>query len=482
LGSEEDLQLLAAKGALTEKASMKKLVLFLLLFAGLQSFAQRFSAGRSHSLFICSDSTVMSCGSNYYGELGDSSILGCINHYVNLNGEVVETAAGGFFSLFLKADGTVWASGNNQNGQLGVGVSFPDHYENPVQIPSLSGIIAIAAGRHNSLFLKNDGTVWGCGYNSCGHLGDGTTIERDIPIQIPGLTNIVDISVGNVGSHFLKNDGTVYGCGCNSSGFVGDGTSVDRLTPVLLTSLSGIVALSKGSQSQHAFFLKSDGTTWACGQNGFGQLGVGTNTDAYTPIQITGISNIKDVATGLWHTVFRCGDGTAWACGWNYNGQLGDGSTIDQNLPVQVNNISNVKYVSAGHYHSLFAKSDGTTYGCGHNNWGELGMEYCDTFPHPYVSQTINMCSIALEQSEILNLNESIKIFPNPATYSFTITINGSTSLTNQLQITDLTDRVVHTQILTQQSEIINQNFSSGIYFIRVSDGEKSFTEKLIIQ
>jgi hypothetical protein len=76
-----------------------------------------------------------------------------------------------------------------------------------------------------------------------------------------------------------------------------------------------------------------------------------------------------------------------------------------------------------------------------------------------------------------------VRIYPNPTTGTFTITLNGSTSSpTNQLQITDLAGRVVHQQTLTQKSEVINQNFSAGVYFVRVGDGERSFTEKLIIQ
>ena len=35
--------------------------------------AQKISAGSLHSLFLCSNSIPMACGSNSYGELGDST-------------------------------------------------------------------------------------------------------------------------------------------------------------------------------------------------------------------------------------------------------------------------------------------------------------------------------------------------------------------------------------------------------------------------
>ncbi len=37
-----------------------------------------------------------------------------------------------------------------------------------------SGVTAIAAGVFYSLFVKNDGSLWGMGANANGGLGDGT--------------------------------------------------------------------------------------------------------------------------------------------------------------------------------------------------------------------------------------------------------------------------------------------------------------------
>ena len=34
------------------------------------------------------------------------------------------------------------------------------------------------------MYLKSDGTVWACGNNSFGQLGDGTTTTRINPVQV----------------------------------------------------------------------------------------------------------------------------------------------------------------------------------------------------------------------------------------------------------------------------------------------------------
>ena len=44
----------------------------------------------------------------------------------------------------------------------------------PVQVSGLTNVTAIAGGRHHTIALKSDGTVWTWGYNDYGQLGDGT--------------------------------------------------------------------------------------------------------------------------------------------------------------------------------------------------------------------------------------------------------------------------------------------------------------------
>ncbi len=71
---------------------------------------------------------------------------------------------------------------------------------------------------------------------------------------------------------------------------------------------------------------------------------------------------------GEWHTVSLKSDGTVWAWGANGSGQLGDGTTIDKLTPVQVSGLSSVIAVAAGSFHTLALKSDGTVRAWGHNS------------------------------------------------------------------------------------------------------------------
>ena len=77
---------------------------------------------------------------------------------------------------------------------------------------------------YNAFILKNNGTLWSCGYNEYGQLGLGNTTNRNTFTQV--TTNINDIKSVYCGCHYtliLKNDGTLWGCGYNNCGQLGLG-------------------------------------------------------------------------------------------------------------------------------------------------------------------------------------------------------------------------------------------------------------------
>ncbi len=331
----------------------------------------RIAAGDQHSLFLCGDkpfivgvikydpnSTLPKIVQQNFGQAGSLQ-------------DITYIAAGELSSFFQKSDGTLWASGENGYGNLADGSTI--YRTSPVQINTISGVKAIAAGGAHTLFLKNDSTVWACGGNILGQLGNGTTSfsSSPIPLQINTLKNIVAVSAGHTFSLFLKSDGTVWACGSNNFGQLGDGTTINKSTPVQIPSLNGIVAIETGFDQ--SFFLKSDGAIYACGWNVSGELGDGTTISRSIPVQITSLSGIVSISAHEDHTLFLKNDGTVWACGWNLQGQLGDGTNIERDTPIQIPTLSGVVAISAGWGHSLFLKEDGTLWACGSNKYSQLG-------------------------------------------------------------------------------------------------------------
>jgi alpha-tubulin suppressor-like RCC1 family protein len=255
---------------------MKKIVTKLILIGMLSCVnaltnvmnAQSIAGGVDHSLFRCSSGVPEARGDSFYGQMGVSGLTG-----------IIAVAAGYDHSMYLKNDGTVWGAGYNPSGALGNGANISIY--SPVQAIGLTGITKIAAGKDYSLFIKNDGTAWGVGKNSIGQIGDGTQVSRNIAVQaVSGLGSITAIAAGGLHSLFVKSDGTAWGVGVDYNGQLGDGNGQfipNHINPVQVLGLTGIIAVDAGES--FSLFLKNDGTVWSTGSNSNGQLGDGTTVD-----------------------------------------------------------------------------------------------------------------------------------------------------------------------------------------------------------
>ncbi|WP_435925695.1 S-layer homology domain-containing protein [Paenibacillus sp. DYY-L-2] len=275
--------------------------------------------------------------------------------------------------MVLKKDGTVWTWGDNILGQLGNGTT--EESSVPVQVANLNNVIAISAGVYHNMALKSDGTVWVWGAYSVIPSGNGAFYDGIIskPIQVPGVTNIKAISAGGWHSMALSNDGTVWVWGTNSRGEYGNGTFISDVKPVKMQGLTDVTAIVAGGQISIA--LKSDGTVWGAGHNTWGELGTGAkNAMNLTPVQVQGLSKVKEIAYNAGTMLALKNDGTVWGLGNNDSGQLGNGTKEDSvSSPVQVQGLSQIKHISVGGNHGLALKDNGTVWAWGSNFSGQLG-------------------------------------------------------------------------------------------------------------
>ena len=364
------------------------------------------STGNSHSLAVKNDGTVWAWGTNYYGELGESTYTNSSKPVqvkdaagTGLLAGITTVAAGNCYSLSVKNDGTVWAWGDSQYGQLGDNTTTQKN--KPVQVKDAAGadlltdVKAVAAGTSHSLAVKNDGTVWAWGDNSVGQLGDNTTTQRATPVQVKDaagtgfLTNVKAVVAGDSHSLAVKNDGTLWAWGNNGYGRLGDNTTVQKNKPVQVKDAAGtgfltdVKAVAAGTS--HSLAVKNDGTAWAWGYNLNGQLGNATATDSSKPVQVkddTGngfLTNVNTVAAGGSHSLAVKNDGTAWAWGFGNNGQLGNGATATSTKPVQIKDaagtgfLTGVTAIAAGSSHSLAVKNNDTSWSWGYNYYRQLG-------------------------------------------------------------------------------------------------------------
>jgi alpha-tubulin suppressor-like RCC1 family protein len=199
------------------------------------------------------------------------------------------------------------------------------------------------------------------------------------------FTTTPTIAAGAYHSLALKSDGTVWAWGENGVGQLGDGTTTDRYSPVQVQSLNNIIAITVGPSS--SFAVESDGTVWGWGYHGFGLLGSGVTTNRTTPAQISGITDVCSIAAGSRHVLALKSDGTVMTWGDNQFGQLGNRNFINIDMPVQAYNQNNVVAIAGGAFHSLIVKSDGTVWGWGR---GGVRMNYGSDSPTPAQVQNLN--------------------------------------------------------------------------------------------
>lgn len=159
------------------------------------------ASGLYHVLALRHDGSVIAWGNNSRGAVGDGTNI----HRPSPVGPVltgVRAIAANGHSLALKADGTVWAWGENNVGQAG---GIPGQYPSgPTRIEGLANVTAIAAGSFHSVALKSDGTVWAWGEGLA--LGDGRGADSATPVQA-SISGVVAIAAGRSFTLALREEG-----------------------------------------------------------------------------------------------------------------------------------------------------------------------------------------------------------------------------------------------------------------------------------
>jgi alpha-tubulin suppressor-like RCC1 family protein len=284
--------------------------------------------------------------------------------------EAQKTFDGGLhFSIILCNDNTVWTCGINEYGQLGN--NSTQNSSTLVQIVGLSDIVQIAAGEFHSIALKSDGTVWTWGKNDCGQLGNGTYQYDSVPNQVLGLPPIIFICSGQRHCLALDENCNIWAWGNNDSGQLGDHTTTTSNIPIQMVN-TGYDIMSIAAGEHHSMMLLTDGTVWIWGipVNNMGQAGPNPSFD---PVLINGINNIIYITAGEHYSVALKNDGTVWSWGEGVYGTMGNGTNNYQNPNPVMASINNVKKVEVAMSTSYALKTDSTVWAWGKGDKGEIG-------------------------------------------------------------------------------------------------------------
>ncbi|HEY0074895.1 MAG TPA: hypothetical protein VGB77_12385, partial [Abditibacteriaceae bacterium] len=176
---------------------------------------------------------------------------------------------------------TAWGDGSQ--GQLGRNSLSDSLIPNGVvNTGALAGktVTQLCGGYSHSLALASDGAVYSWGLNASGQLGTGSTAGSWVPVAVStsgalsGKT-VTQIAAGQEHCLALASDGKVYSWGSNLKGQLGSGGGNSPAPVAVDTSgaLAGKTIIQIAASDYHSLALASDGTAYAWGNGGYGQLG-----------------------------------------------------------------------------------------------------------------------------------------------------------------------------------------------------------------
>jgi alpha-tubulin suppressor-like RCC1 family protein len=252
----------------------------------------------------------------------------------------------------------------------------------PRVVSSLNGIQIqlCAAGDGHIIVAARDGTMYSCGSNDRGQLGDGTRVNRAsfvkvMPIEKHSMTEWYPSEIAIGQQHnvvLLKNRsnsrGVIFTWGSGALGQLGQGTSGrDCLRPrPVLYSLENENIVSVACGSNHSAAVTKIGQVYMWGHSEYGQLDPGHSGGRdrrhhgryyYQPREFVIQSSppIVSLSCTTHATVAIDVDGGVHAWGWNSHGVLGRGKG---RVALGAQHIwklkdKKVKHIGAGHSHVI---------------------------------------------------------------------------------------------------------------------------------
>jgi len=347
------------------------------------------SCGSYHTTVLTRQGKIYSCGLNTNGQL--------CNKTFNNSNELIEIDYNNFnndkklTSIFSNESNTfvidetnqLYSCGLNNDGQLGLGITF-NYVSNNLPINTSIIPSTIYAGQYNSYVLSNT-KLYGSGRNYFNQLNnpDYTFLDSEnlIEFNLNELTNISYIAAGNENIFIIDNN-ELFVCGKNTNGQFGNNSNSDafELEKVYLPQPTINKPIKVFTFYEHTFVLAVNNKLYATGNNSYGQLGLGNNSNKFVFTEINNSflssSTISNISCGKNHSIILTNDGKIFSTGSNIYGQLGNGNNNNTNTFIQIDTslLNGIPTkIACGAYHTLILTSNNKIYGCGLNNYGQLG-------------------------------------------------------------------------------------------------------------
>ena len=340
---------------------------------------KQIAGGHGHTMILMKSGELWSCGYNNYGQLGlGSKTTQKTFRYCLKNVEFV--ACGYNFTFVIKTDGTLWSCGRNNKGQLGLGNTTDVSYFEQVT----SDVKFVSCGYDFTYIIKNDGTLWSCGDGTDYKTGHGMFSEQlteFTQVTANGISNDVKYVACSKGTNtighamIIKNDNSLWGVGNGEDGQVGTGeyTIAHNGFKQVATDVEQVCC-----GKNFSIIKKLDKSVWFTGSDAY--CFAGSSTATYSTFkEMLGMQDedILDIMCGSLHFFYRekreTGRINVWSKGENGDGQLGISSTTDAKSFNQITQAP-MSILSCGWNNTILVTKTGNIWVAGLNENGQLGL------------------------------------------------------------------------------------------------------------
>ncbi|QQO08975.1 InlB B-repeat-containing protein [Breznakiella homolactica] len=269
------------------------------------------------------------------------------------------------------------------------------------------------------------------------------------------------VSVGDNFSLLITGDGSLYASGANGDGQLGTSGGGDKSS---FTYVTDNVAMAS-ARFDHSVILKKDGTPWAWGDNSFYKLGINSTAIYVNSPQLVQSEGFPDpadpivrVIAGTQHTGYITKNGNYWVAGSNERGSLGFENGTNLVAPKRVGYMNNVVSGDIGSSYTMLVTKSGGLYAAGINQYGSLGTGSGSNLEDGFM---INKTSAV----QAIGTSDSIAaVFTGNSDYTMILTKNGNVystgnNDTGKLSLGDTTNRNTFTRA-QETSGGMNQNIT----------------------
>ena len=291
-------------------------------------------------------------------------------------------------SLFLSEDGVVWGCGKNRSFQLGshiedsvLGSHIKDSVFKPIRIEGMPPIKTISCAPYTSFFIDEEDELWFMGEFPYSN----GKLNHAFPTKVEKSFIITQIACNGTLTILLDHSGNVWKHGEFRS----------KITPQLTAEFCSAKRVEDIPAAQAVYIgnrfvviLCTDGSVWGTFDYDY-KLGYYHSPSGYDGIaeyrwmKLEPIPEIRSISCGSSHVLFVSTTNEVWAYGSNNRGQLGlkDKSAIW--TPTLVPLKSPIISTACGNYHSLFLDCHQKVWACGSNDRGQLGFKFGATKSKP---------------------------------------------------------------------------------------------------